>query len=58
MEDKQRTIVCDVVVIGAGASGTAAAMRLVDKNPTLSVIVLEARNVCALIMNEKQFCKI
>lgn len=34
---------CDVLVVGAGAAGLAAARRLADINPELKVIVLEGR---------------
>jgi monoamine oxidase len=34
---------CDVCIIGAGASGLAAARRLADEHPELRVVVLEAR---------------
>ena len=34
----------DVIIIGAGASGLAAAKNLVEQNKNINVIVLEARN--------------
>ncbi|CAJ0922885.1 unnamed protein product, partial [Mesorhabditis belari] len=37
--------VYDVIVIGAGLAGLSAANRILDQNPSTSLLVLEARNV-------------
>lgn len=37
------TTKCDVVVVGAGISGMAAAYRLKKKDQSLHVVVLEAK---------------
>lgn len=36
----------DVVIIGSGIAGTLTAYNLLDKQPYLNIVMLEAREVC------------
>ena len=38
---------CDVLIVGAGFAGVATAYHLLQEEPSLSVVLLEARGVCS-----------
>lgn len=38
---------CDVVIVGAGFAGVATAYHLLQDDPSLSIVLLEARGVCS-----------
>ena len=45
--DAELPLTADYVVIGSGISGTCISWFLLEQNPQLQVVVLEAREVCS-----------